>query len=180
MKTPTTFAQRFSTFKRLPDGRIEFPNGMFHPAVITSLAKAQQLLDKAIELIPNLTKYGIGLDFHTLREIGRNPDLIRQRIAESQADLGDGRHLEEIVACADWCHFQKVRQTINHQHSSYGYKHMVENWRGLYISNGSFIAAAVGLGFRHVTKGWPDIDLHNPFFNLREPKPEYQPQSRFC
>jgi hypothetical protein len=43
-------------------------------------------------------------------------------------------------------------QTVNMRMSSYGHKHRVESWcrrhgHHEYIANGSFIVAAVGLGF---------------------------------
>jgi hypothetical protein len=78
-------------------------------------------------------------------------DAIERGFQHDRAELAE--HLEEIAACADWIKRQRPITSYNTRHSSYGYKHSVERWldeRGgphLYIANGSFIAAALGLGF---------------------------------
>lgn len=69
-------------------------------------------------------------------------------------------YLDQIALCADWIRQLQFRvtgpgsQPATGRHcipgrrtSSYAYKHVVERWAEEYISNGSFIAAAVGLGF---------------------------------
>jgi|SRR5215203_473391 len=44
------------------------------------------------------------------------------------------------------------RKTINHNHSSYGLKHVVERDVEEYISNGAFIKAAIELGYKYKVK----------------------------
>jgi hypothetical protein len=49
--------------------------------------------------------------------------------------------------------------------STYGWKHLAENWTGAYVSNGMFIAAAKSLGFTvRQTPGTP-----NGLMNLGKP-----------
>jgi hypothetical protein len=54
----------------------------------------------------------------------------------------------EVKACIEWLRLQKERKTINTNHSSYGYKHIVEKWYGDYISNDSFKEAVRILGIK--------------------------------
>ncbi|KYF96113.1 hypothetical protein BE20_04475 [Sorangium cellulosum] len=78
-------------------------------------------------------------------------DAMEHEFQLEQAALAE--HSEEITACADWIKRQRPIASYNVRHTSYGYKHSVERWfdeRGgphLYVANGSFIAAALGLGF---------------------------------
>ncbi|MDC3956273.1 hypothetical protein KEG38_20600 [Polyangium jinanense] len=78
-------------------------------------------------------------------------DAIEHEFQSGRAALAE--HLEELAACADWIKRQRPIASYNVRHTSYGYKHSVERWfdeRGgphLYVANGSFIAAALGLGF---------------------------------
>lgn len=45
---------------------------------------------------------------------------------------------EQVDKCIEWLKLQTITKGINKKHTSYGYKHMVENWCHLYISNNSF------------------------------------------
>lgn len=54
---------------------------------------------------------------------------------------------KEIDNCIDWLSRQGTTKNVNPRHTSYGYKHMVENWCGEYVSNESFIEAARLTGF---------------------------------
>lgn len=71
----------------------------------------------------------------------------------SRERLGLHDQLVEIAASADWIKRQTRIKTFNTHTTSYGYKHAVERWfKGrpgpyVYVANGSFIAAALGLGF---------------------------------
>lgn len=60
-----------------------------------------------------------------------------------------------------WRNFNAIR-TMNHRHTSYGLKHLVENDLGFHISNGLFIAAMAGAGYR------VDVIGHNARFNVSE------------
>lgn len=89
---------------------------------------ARKLVDTAIQRIPNLTPRGVGMS------------------DTKRADMYKDSFLQMVSICAEWVKECKVRKTFNKNHSSYGYKHIVEELRESYISNGAFIAAAVGLG----------------------------------
>jgi hypothetical protein len=54
----------------------------------------------------------------------------------------------QVAHCVRWIgQYMFQRKTVNPR-SSYALKHAVENAAGTYISNGAFIAAAVGLGYQ--------------------------------
>jgi len=119
---------------------------------ITPKEEAADLLKRAKQQIPNLTLSGIGIRY------------------EGQEALED--RLDEIATCAEWLKRINQIETINKRHTSYGYKHSVERWRRSptstgestpsYVANGSFIAAAVGLGFKFMQFG------PNACFNFSE------------
>ena len=76
--------------------------------------------------------------------------------------------LDQVAASADWLAQQKVTKTVRRKNASYGYKHRVEEWFAArrapqYVSNGSFIAAAVGRG---LTYRRCDPDSPNVYFNI--------------
>ena len=50
---------------------------------------------------------------------------------------------EQVDKCIEWLKLQTLTKGINKKHTSYGYKHMVENWCHLYISNDSFKKAVL-------------------------------------
>lgn len=94
---------------------------------------AIRLLEIARETVPGLSPFGL-----------------RNR-PEEFSDID----LLSIARCAVWLDLQVPSQRVNLDHTSYGYKHMVERWIQSYgshehIGNGSFIAAAIGLGFHGV------------------------------
>jgi hypothetical protein len=67
----------------------------------------------------------------------------------------------------------KMRSTTNKKSSSYGLKHVLENWRHMkygsgnnYISNGSFIVAMIVLGYKFK---FYDNQM-NAFFNYTQNK----------
>jgi hypothetical protein len=101
----------------------------------TSLLEAKHILQKALALLPTLTANGI--ETSASFTVSRQEDL--------------QKNLKQIALCADWLALQSRIKSVNSRHSSYGYKHMVEGWtrakgEHAYISNGAFIAAAVGVG----------------------------------
>lgn len=118
----------------------------------TSAADAARFRDVAMAWAPELTACGVihryykqpllereGIAYETL--------LRRDREAFRQPD-----YLEQIAASADWIRRQPTVKTA--RVSSYTLKHDVENWferRGspVYVANGAFIAAAIGLGVPH-------------------------------
>ncbi len=68
-------------------------------------------------------------------------------VSDRRADLPDPR---QVVVCRRWIRwFVRPRKTINSRRSSYGLKHDAENWAGIYVTNGAFIAAAVAEGYRY-------------------------------
>ncbi len=68
---------------------------------------------------------------------------------------------DEVNAAKDWIkHRFWERKTINCNRSSYGLKHDMESETGIYVSNGSFIEAAMLLGYRMKP------DYPNCFFNM--------------
>ena len=110
------------------------------------LAEAERLLAIALAKLPNLGTFGMGVfgGPHDDR-CQKLPKFIAYRAELSQ-------RLDEIAAAAAWLRTQGRLKTINSRRSSYSYKHMVEDWcrevlgEHRYVSNGAFIAAAVGLG----------------------------------
>ena len=62
----------------------------------------------------------------------------------------------EIDACRKWIVDRcQQRKTINRRLGSYGLKHLIENDAGVYVSNGSCIAAFILEGYRlHHPENW--------------------------
>lgn len=56
---------------------------------------------------------------------------------------------EQVQRCIEWLSLQTITKGINKYHTSYGYKHMVENWCCRYISNDSFKEAVYKLGIKY-------------------------------
>jgi len=74
----------------------------------------------------------------------------------------DNKDSEEIAVCIKWItDYCEELKHINKKVSSYNLKHLVERESGIYISNGSFIQAAINVGLKIL----PDIP--NAFFNLK-------------
>jgi hypothetical protein len=78
---------------------------------------------------------------------------------------------EEVQVCLDWIAMELPCTTTG----SYQYKHVVESYSGRYISNGAFIAAAVGLGNRYLPceNGDPNLEFS---FNLSSHPPSVYPE----
>lgn len=55
----------------------------------------------------------------------------------------------EVKKCSEWLALQTLIKTVNTRHSSYAYKHMVERWSNIYISEESFLDAVKKLGIPH-------------------------------
>ena len=56
--------------------------------------------------------------------------------------------LNQFEIAKAWLSMCDRRKTVNRNNSSYGYKHMVEDWAGTYISNGAMIAAAIAMDIK--------------------------------
>lgn len=114
----------------------------------TSPERARQLIEIARFAVKTISACGLSCD----RRCKHRPCSIE---------------IEQVQAAADWINEQSPtrRNTYNRKFDSYSYKHMVENWwrskgQPVYVSNGAFIAAAVGMG-------WEAAPSHlNAFFKF--------------
>lgn len=82
------------------------------------------LLERFANLPENLTQYGFNADLKDAKIEPLNPCKVF------------------IIECFIEQNFER-RKNINHKHSSYGLKHIVEKELGFYISNGEFIAGMI-------------------------------------
>jgi hypothetical protein len=104
---------------------------------------SQDAIKKVIDKIPNLTNFGIGLF-----EGGKRFTEIEK---ELELKKGQEELLKRTVEFEKICHWlskKEQRNSINTRISSYGLKHIAEKEIG-YVTNGSFIAAAVSYGFAY-------------------------------
>lgn len=77
---------------------------------------------------------------------------------------------EQIELCAGWIRkFGKKQKNANFDYSSYGLKHKVEKWCGIYVTNGAFIKAAIDLGYKYF---FDNGVVTNPVFNINLKLPE--------
>lgn len=142
----------------------------WHPLLKTTREDARALLDAALRSEPRLCSNGLGVfDEHKKRARIERAEIpvaqLEAEFATARIELADA--LDQIAAAADWIAQQQESIRFNTKHDSYGYKHHVERWfdaRGgphLYVSNGSFIAAAIGLGWetRPGYPGSPNVQL---------------------
>ncbi len=102
----------------------------------------QDCIQKAIDQVPELTDFGIGIFEHGR---GLTPTQRTSKFQEYQQKLLDSA--EEFEKTCEWLSTKERRKTINKSHTSYGLKHMAERDIG-YITNGVFIAAAIHCGFK--------------------------------
>jgi hypothetical protein len=116
----------------------------------TSLSEALLMVDRAIVKIPNLTTFGVGISYHFHRD---GKEAVAEQIKEQQAALYKDACLRMIAVCADWIKLRLLRKSFDPRISSYGLKHLVEEYRegrgdpDWYVTNGCFIVDGVGLGF---------------------------------
>lgn len=119
-----------------------------------STAKA---IESVMKKLPLLTSNGImnpGIEGSKQNE---EFNWRRQSLSE------DTNSFEKVC---QWLNDQGISKikTMNRNHTSYGYKHMVEENLGGYISNGIFIAAAIHCGFDYkITPGSLNVE-----FNISE------------
>ena len=153
----------------IPTAAVEkSPSISWNPLIETTVKEARELLARALEHEPRLTHFGIGVFEEGRRrqeaaKSGNGIDAINREFQEERLALA--KHLDEIAACADWIKRQRRIVSFNLKHTSYGYKHLVERWfagRGpyQYVANGSFIAAALGLGFDGMLSSPDSPNLH--------------------
>ena len=124
------------------------------------LSDAQALIERAISREPRLARNGVW-----------TPKSTRQRSDERDLDFGEFQDsllhsLDEVATCAAWILRQPLTKQVNMETSSYTYKHIVEDTSkaagGIsYVSNGAFIAAALGLGLITEAK-----QAFSPHFNI--------------
>lgn len=117
----------------------------------TTESQAAAFVATAVAAIPSLTRFGVGIFEQSERRHEQGTAWLKARIAEGQAELG--LRLDEVAIAADWIKLQVPTATVNTRCTSYTYKHDVENWKAkggepAHVSNGAFIAAAIGLGFK--------------------------------
>ena len=80
---------------------------------------------------------------------------------------------EHVRMCEDWINrFAKIQSTYSDD-SSYGLKHDVERFYGEYVTNGSFIQAALNMGYK-VKKNGGGVNNPNACFNMSVTRPEDQ------
>lgn len=109
----------------------------------TSLEDARAMVAKTIKQIPQLSTFGI--------------DSIEMTGTFDQRSLCCEKSLRMVGIAADWFRAQLgrshwVRKSLDHRLTSYVFKTAVEGACGRYISNGSIICAAVGLGLAVETR----------------------------
>lgn len=120
----------------------------------TTIEEARRLVFIAVRELPQLTTFGIGVYYSYYRQ---GKEAVALQVQKQQAELETEHALRMVACCADW--IKGHRKDINPRHSSYFYKHMVEQCRrdggdpDPYIHNGCFIAAAVGLGLNFTIDG---------------------------
>lgn len=127
-------------------------------------AHARALVERAIEREPMLTAFGLGV----WKQRGMTRAAFDEAFGKERAELFTDRVLDEVQTCADWLALQRPIKTLNRERTSYGLKHEVERWvdrtrkEHQYISNGAFIAAALGLGLTFKQVGWgsPNVYLN--------------------
>ena len=117
---------------------------------VLSIQYTQDQLDKVMQEYPRLTSNGF--------ESSKSKDFERDR-EELNKDLAGFQ-----AACVYLSRVNKTK-SINMAVSSYGYKHRVENMGYPYLFNGTFIAAAIHMGFKIDTS----MDTPNAAFNISDP-----------
>jgi hypothetical protein len=160
------FDPNFDNMRGVPNLPIPW-NGI----LTTTESEARLLLERALEEEEFLTDHGIGLP-NSLLEGAETAEAVNQKYEEQRLALG--HRLAAIAASADWIKLQRIGKSFNHTANSYTHKHRVESWlRGVhghyhYVTNGSFIAAAIGLGLEWKPSGTGRL---NVLFRLIERAP---------
>ncbi len=91
------------------------------------LNKSRKRIKKVLEKYPNLNENGFDYGYNR---------------GDREEELLDEHSVNAFLLCEQWLKIVDYNKTFNKNHTSYGYKHLVENWTKFYISNGIFIVAA--------------------------------------
>lgn len=135
---------------------------------VESLAPSQEDFLAAIAQEPYLTHNGIRYTADWRKTVEEN----RQEFLDQRSEL-EATGLEQFRRCCEWLKGCKKIKTLNTSMGSYTLKHRVERWatrRGVvdyYVSNGTFIAAAIHCGF---TWKWI-LDTPNVWLNISKRSP---------
>lgn len=105
------------------------------------------LAQRAISLEPRITAFGLGIYGRCTRDPAEEFTRSRNRLLSREGLL-------EIALCAQWLRDGHATG----ERGSYGLKHEVENHYGVYVTNGSLIAAALGMGLEYRVAG-PNVVL---------------------
>lgn len=126
---------------------------------IISTSETARKLAIVMNRIPDLSDFGFGI--YNMEKMNRANSAIK--LAEERAILL-GKH-EVVEQTKLWIlkNIEPIR-TINYKRSSYSLKHMAERSMKVYITNGTFIAAAIlaGFDFKVASEG------ANAFFAMSE------------
>ena len=117
---------------------------------ILSIQYTQDQLDKVMQDYPRLTSNGF--ESSKSKDFDKNREELKNDLAGFQA------------ACV-YLSYMKKTKSIDMAVSSYGYKHRVEDMGYPYLFNGTFIAAAIHMGFKIDTRP----DTPNAAFNISDP-----------
>jgi hypothetical protein len=132
-------------------------------------------LNRIVERNPDLSTWGM-----MPRYIRRNEGITAEDHDRTRRQLKE--QVRGFQLCVRWLSLFRRRQTINFSlGSSYSLKHLVEEWAGEYVSNGSFIAAAIFLNVTYLHRGdSPNIfvaisskDIDRPFEIRRSPEDDH-------
>jgi len=129
----------------------------------TTDKEAKKLIAVAMDKEPELTRFGIGIWERRKTFLSGGIAAVTAKIVEGRTELLGAA--EEVAAAADWIKLKPRTKRLNVHHSSYGYKHAVESWfsqRGepVSVANGSFIAAAIGLGVPYaIRNNSPNVEF---------------------
>lgn len=111
------------------------------------IPNAKKIMKKVLKKHPLLSPYGYTLNGGYGKEY-------------TQDDFFDKKNCcaRQFILCRKWLEKCQSRKTVNNRHTSYGYKHFVEEYYGYYIYNGVFILAALSLGISYRTyPGHPNV-----------------------
>lgn len=112
-----------------------------------------------MELEPSLTTFGYGVSYDRKQTDAER----RVRFAENRASLLDDYYVDRFLRAASFLSQFGRRKTINRKSSSYGLKHEAEKLAGGYVAIGTFIDAALALGFSAQPT---DPESPNAWFNI--------------
>ena len=110
----------------------------------TDLETARRMVDTAITRIPQLSLFGV--------------DAITMTGSYDQKILYSGKSLRMVCCASDWFRTQLqrrsywIKKSLDHNLSSYVFKTAIEGFCGSYLSNGTVIVAACGLGLQVTTR----------------------------